>query len=582
MFKNVHYDTKSNQIHLWEQIKGENLYSKIDWVPYVYVPSKRNTNTKTIFGDSVVRKKFKNYYEYLKYQKENQNIYENKVKPEIQFLAERYSPIDDDDIEVPKIKCYIIDIEVNANDGFPNPQEAKDEIPLISSYNILNNKCYTFGLHPYTPKNKEVEGIEVKYFLCDNEIDLLRKFCMFIHKEKPDIISGWNIIPSNKLNISGFDLPYIINRCELLLGERNGKELYSLLSPIKEVKKYNKNESTYINIAGVSILDYMAMYKFYTRKNPESYSLGYVAGMELGVGKLEYEGTLSELYHNDWNTYVDYNIIDTYRIKQLEDKLGYISLVQSLSLMTKCPMEGFQTVTQLIEGARITYYRRHNLCAPKFKGGEQEWFPAAYVKEPNPGLYKWIASVDISSSYPSHMIILNMGLETYVGKITSIDNDMIMEYVKGKNFPAFELTNYDTKEKKIIDGEKLDKFNLMLERGLICISYDGVIYKTSPVSTLADMQRKYFMRRKQVKKRMKETEDKIEKARLNTEQTAIKTIINSTYGDLSVPYSRAFNLHMASSIPACGKHTILMGEKYINNILNNPTNELKDIIKELQ
>jgi hypothetical protein len=43
----------------------------------------------------------------------------------------------------------------------------------------------------------------------------------------------------------------------------------------------------------------MLLYKQYTRKNPESYKLDDVAFEELNERKLEYEGTLNELYEND-------------------------------------------------------------------------------------------------------------------------------------------------------------------------------------------------------------------------------------------------------------------------------------------
>jgi DNA polymerase elongation subunit (family B) len=76
-----------------------------------------------------------------------------------------------------------------------------------------------------------------------------------------------------------------------------------------------------------------------------------------------------------------------YRIKQLEDTLGYISLIQQMSLLTKCPMKFYDKVTSLIEGVFLTYYRRNNLCAPKFKGGVKEDYEAAYVKEPYSGFY---------------------------------------------------------------------------------------------------------------------------------------------------------------------------------------------------
>jgi hypothetical protein len=55
------------------------------------------------------------------------------------------------------------------------------------------------------------------------------------------------------------------------------------------------------DFAGVSILDYMEVYKKYTERNLESYSLDYVCKVELEKGKLDYSEyeNLTELYKND-------------------------------------------------------------------------------------------------------------------------------------------------------------------------------------------------------------------------------------------------------------------------------------------
>lgn len=307
--------------------------------------------------------------------------------------------------------------------------------------------------------------------------------------------------------------------------------------------------------------------------------------MELGKGKLDYSeyNDLKTLYYENWDLYVDYNIIDSKRIKELEDKLGYINLIQSLSLITKCPMKYYQTMTSLLEGKLLTYFRRNRLCAPRFIGGEQVTYPAAYVKEPNRGLHKWIISQDIASSYPTAIITLNMSIETYVGRITSLSENDIIKSVSERNFTQpFEMNNLLTGKSKTFDGRGLEKINEMLRKGLITVSPCGVIFKSNPVGVFANIERDMFTERKKIKKQMNTTEDKEERGRFNTFQNALKILLNSLYGITAVPYSRYFNWHVSEAITSCAKHTIKQGEKFVNEILNNPSDELMEIVKELK
>jgi DNA polymerase elongation subunit (family B) len=581
-FRNVYYDKKNNQIHLWETVKGERLYSIHDWIPYVYVPTDKNTNIKSINDNNVVKKSFRNYFEYNQYQKEHTNIYENKVMPEIQYLAERYYNMPDDELETPELKIFSLDIEVHVEDGsFASPEEAKCPIVLVSLYDMMINEVTIFGIKEY---NNPGTNEKYHYYLCNDEKDLLKQLMNFIYKETPDVITGWNIIPSAKMQISGFDLPYIINRCKRIFGENT--DIYKYMSPIKEVRSWtNKTGDLNIDIAGVSIIDYMATYKWYTRNNPESYSLDYISKLELGKGKEDYSeyGNLRRLYHENWDLYVDYNIKDTKRVIELEQKLSYINLIQSLSLITKCPMKLYQAMTSLLEGKMLTYYRRNNMCAPFFTGGTQTGYPAAFVKEPQKGLHKWVASIDIASSYPTAIITLNMSPETYIGMIIGISEDRIIEYVSKKNFPEFELLNIVNMKTTKFRDEKLKKFNLMLSKGLISVAPCGTCFKTKPEGVVAHVERSMFLDRKSIKKRMRDEKDKKEIARLNTFQNALKILLNSFYGIMAVPYSRYFNTHIAEAITACGRHTVKQGEKFVNEILNEPekSNELLNIIEEI-
>jgi DNA polymerase elongation subunit (family B) len=578
MFKNVYYETYKNLIHLWYETEdGKQCYRKETWVPYVFKEDEEGT-TKTIYGKKAKKIKFKSYSQYSEYQKNNkEGLHENHCKSEIQYLVDKYHKVEDDDIIPPKLKVYSLDIEVHTENKpgvFPSPQKAEEPITAITVYDFLNDHYYTFGLHPYDNKRKDVT-----YFECVKEEILLQRFLEWAHTNPPDVYTGWNISYNAKMNISGFDFPYIINRAKNILE----KDAFHLLSPIKKVRIWEKEGNFSIAIAGVSLLDYQALYKWYSFKNPERYTLDYISELELDEKKLEYEGTLSELYENDWQRYIDYNIKDTYLIKQLDDKLGYIALSQSLSLLTRAPMENFTAMTQLLEGKLLVYYRRNNLCAPFFAGGTQIGFPAAYVKEPQSGLHSWICSVDIASSYPTAIVTLNMSIETYLGRIM-LSEDEILNYIRKREFPEFSLRkNYKNIE---IKDKSLISFNNMIKKQYISVSPCGTIFDTRKTGVIAHMEKHMFLRRKEIKKKMKSLygiegkEDEVK--RKHTFQWALKILLNSMYGIMAVPYSRYFKVDIAEAITSCGRHSIKSGEQYVNEILNNPNEELKKLMIELQ
>jgi DNA polymerase elongation subunit (family B) len=112
-------------------------------------------------------------------------VFEDHVKPEIQFLAEHYSSIPDEEMNAPSLKTAIIDIEVYAEGHFPDKNRADDPIVAISVCDTLNDTVYSFGLHEYTGDNNKVY-----YFHCKNELELLRKFFDYMHKSAFDIITG--------------------------------------------------------------------------------------------------------------------------------------------------------------------------------------------------------------------------------------------------------------------------------------------------------------------------------------------------------------------------------------------------------
>jgi len=580
MFKNCYYNTKKSEIHLWEQINGENLYDVIPWTPYLFLPStEKEADAKTIFGKNVSKRNFNSYYDYYNFLQEhnNHNVFENNVKNEIQFLAERYYGIPDDKMDVPALKVYYTDIEVLPERGFPDWKNPKDPVILATIRNGLNCNNVTFGYDPFRLRLYTGNYKSSKYISCDSEEDLIRRYFAYLNKFPCDVLSGYNIW--------SFDLPYMINRANVLWGEEEGKKMYSKMSPINVVNVWKQKSSDEMNIdiAGLTILDYYNVYKWYG-KNLERYTLEYVCQTELGVGKLENSyDSMREQVEEDWNEFVDYNIIDCERVNDLENKLGYIRMIQALSLLCKSPMRNYNAQTQLIEGLMLSYYRRNRLCAPHFAGGEQKPFPAAHVKEPQKGMHEWVVDIDITSSYPSHIIALNMSNETFFGRIIRLQEEEILSYTRNREFPEFKIVKEVKGEWKLIsiEGNSLRKFNIALKKGLFAISPCGSIFITNKEGVVAKVEKNVFFKRKEVKGKRKEyglkankcegLEQKKYKERereLDSLQLALKIMMNAFFGILSVPYSRYFNVHIAEAITACGRHTIKSGQTFCNDLLN--------------
>lgn len=583
MWRNTFFDTKKSIMYVWETIKGQNMFDSIEWSPNVYINDDKG-KVKTIFDTNVSKKTFHHYGDYYKFQEKDNDCLENSVKPEIQFLANRYYGISDDVMEVPKLRVYFMDIEVHSETelGFPHPETAGFPVVVVSIYDNIDKMTTTYGCKQYTGEYNE--KYYFKYVYCETEEKLLTNVFNHFQKRPCDIISGWNV--------NNFDIQYLINRSKVVFGEDT--DIYRRMSPIGVVRTWKASGGDLnIDIAGVTILDYMQLYKWYSPDKLERYSLEFVSQFELEKGKVDYSEKyqdLRELY-SDWNLYIKYNVVDALRVAQLEEKLGYIKLVQTLSLLCKSPMKYFSSMTQLIEGFLLTYYRRHNLCAPRFLGGQQETFDAAFVKEPISGRYDWVIDLDIVSSYPTAVVTMNMSLETYYGRIKDLTEQEIIHYTKHKKFTEFTMLNKDGETQKI-NGKQLDLFNKILEKKLLCVAPCGSMFTTKKPGVIAEVTRELFAKRIEIKNRMiklkkslpelrgdniTKTKEKI--AQLHSYQLAIKIILNAIFGITSVPYSRYFNINVSEAIVSCGRTTRADGEKYINELLNGKNDELEKILK---
>ena len=131
-FLNVYYEKKRSKIHIWEEFKGKRFYDEIDWVPYLFekIEDENQADAFTIDGIPTRKVTFNSFQQYKKYQEDKPKtpyIYENDIKPELQFLTDRYHNVNDEEIEKPNLKIYSLDIETPSQDIDWNTQVLLDD-----------------------------------------------------------------------------------------------------------------------------------------------------------------------------------------------------------------------------------------------------------------------------------------------------------------------------------------------------------------------------------------------------------------------------------------------------------------------
>lgn len=394
-YTNVHLIGNNFLVRGYEN--GERFERKEEFYPTLYVKSHRPTEFKTLSGEYVepiqpgLVRDCRNFFS--KYENVNGfEIYGNE-RYLYQYISEKY-PEDEISYDSSRIRSYVLDLETTAEGGFPDVQSAAEEILLISLLDIHTKKVITWGRRVYNNQNSDVT-----YHHCPLESELLNSFLSYWVSHTPDILTGWNI------NL--FDIPYLCRRINRVLGEKYTKSL----SPWNLVREgeLTLNGRTHItyDIAGVSCLDYLDLYKKFTYKAQESYRLDYIAEVELGQKKLDHSEfeTFKDFYDSNWRKFVDYNILDVRLVDRLEDKMKLIELAITMAYDAKVNYEDVFSQVRMWDSIIYNYLKQKNIVIPpKKESVKTDKYAGAYVKEPVPGLYEWVVSFDLDSLYP-HLIM---------------------------------------------------------------------------------------------------------------------------------------------------------------------------------
>ena len=376
--------------------------------PTLFVTSKKKTEYKTLDGfyvEQIQPGKISDCREFLqKYsQVEGFSVYGND-NYKAQYISERY-PEEEIKFDINKVRLVTIDIEVSAEGGFPNVFDCAEELLTITLQNYKTKQIICFA------NGREYENTrkDVKYVKCSDEIDLIKQFLAFWEYDTPDAITGWNC--------ELYDIPYIAGRIERILGEKEARRL----SPWKNIRKrefvVQGREQISYEIAGVSVIDYLDLYKKFTYKAQESYRLDHIANVELGQKKLDHSefDTFKDFYTGNWQKFVDYNIKDVELVDRLEDKMKLIELCMTMAYDAKINYNDVFFQVRTWDAIIYNYLKKRNIVIPpKDRSEKNEKYAGAYVKEPIPGKYDWVVSFDLNSLYPHLIMQYNISPETLI------------------------------------------------------------------------------------------------------------------------------------------------------------------------
>ena len=539
MYKNIFIDRKQNLVHLWDDEKG---HLQFPFRNYAFRKSASGTFS-SIYGDKLEK--------IYNFNPRDPSLFESDVPLETRILIDAY---EDSDEQSKGHVIATIDIEVSTEGGFPVIADGDKEITAIALHDSSTQKYTVFILDTERKIQDTINGdVEIRSF--DNEESLLMHFYTKWEEIQPTIVTGWNI--------DGFDMLYLYNRSKQVVGETNAKRI----SPIG-IAHYNKYTER-MTIAGVSSLDYLTLYKKFSGKNEPSYTLGAIGKKVVNIDKLTYRGSLNDLYKEDINRYIEYNLNDVKIVVALDKKLQFIDLARGICHTGHVSYEQFGTSSRYLEGAILIYLRRQGKVAPNkpIEGREEyeqrledneEGFEGAYVKDPVPGRYDWVFDLDLTSMYPNIIISLNISPETKIGKA---ENWNAEEFVRG-NLQTVNLSG---------QPYNAEDFRKMLEENNFSIASNGAIYKqpteNGKEGTIPSILIKWFNERKNMRKLAKKFADEKDWEQYefyDQRQKIQKILLNSIYGCLGLPVFRFYDKDNAAAVTLSGQDIIKTASKSIN------------------
>jgi len=413
----------------------------------------------------------------------------------------------------PEFRRVALDIEVSSPVAtrVPDPHEAAHPVICVTLFGSDGKKQILILRRDGIKKGdkKLPSDANVKYF--DSEKKLLQKLFEAL-RDYPFVLT---------FNGDDFDLPYLYNRA------RNHFSFDRSQIPIEVGRR----------VCHFSHGIHIDLYKFFFNRSIQIYAFGNkyrditlnaIGTALLELPKIEFDKPLSELSYSEL---AEYNLRDseiTLNLTTFNDNL-VMKLILALSRISHMPMEDVsrQGVSRWIRNFLYHEHRQRNFLIPNaedilaIKGGTSttaiikgKKYKGAIVVDPVPGVHFSVAVMDFASLYPSIIKVYNLGYQT-----------LLCNHEECKSNKVPETSNWICTKNKALES-------------LL-------------IGSLRDLRVKWYKPKSKDKTLPKDL-----RSWYNVIPSALKVILNASYGVFGSP---AFSLYcppVAEATAAIGRHVI--------------------------
>ncbi len=398
--------------------------------------------------------------------------------------------------------CKVIDAkEITKSENFESDFR-------ILSFDI-ENSIFERTIYCLSYCVKTSEGYVHEETLHGDEETLLKNFVKAINEHDPDIITGYNI--------DGYDLPLLVERCDvygidLKIG-RDGSELEQRMQRFWQAQ-------------GRVIAD--AWWNVKREVRPRQESLNAVAKELLGREKHDVNPKkMDEEWANNPDKVMEYCLEDAKLALEILEHIKVLQKYQHLGSVAKLPLNDVINgmTSTMIDSLMIRFADSKGIGVPMTNRRKRTGhIEGGYVHSIDPGLYEWVCVLDFKSMYPSIIIDRNLCFST-------MSEDGEIETPLGVKFKS-------PKQKKGLLPELL--VNLMADRDEA---------KKLQAAAKTEDEENYYKR----------------------VQGAIKILMNSVYGVFASYFYRFTNLDIGASITAYAR-------EYVKDILAELEKEGLEVI----
>jgi len=578
------FDREHDRIHVVERRNGLREYREYP-ATYVFYHDDPRGKFRSIYGNSVSRFSTRNNKEFRKELRiqSGKGIYESDINPVFRCFEDNYKGQD-----APRLQTCFFDIEVDFDPerGFSKPDDPFNPITAISVYLDWLDQLVTLVIPPKSMSAETAKEIAAQFentMLFDREEDMLNTFLDLV--DDADVLSGWNS--------EGFDIPYTVQRITRVLSKDDTRRmcLWNQFPKQRTFERFGAENLTF-DLIGRVHMDYMQLYRKYTYEERHSYSLDAIGDHELGERKTQFEGTLDQLYNQNFKTFIDYNRQDTMLLARLDKKLRFLDLANELAHANTVLLQTTMGAVAVTEQAIINEAHERGLVVPNRKErltDEDTQAAGAYVAYPKKGIHEWVGAIDINSLYPSAIRALNMAPETIIGQLRPIMTD---RYIKDKMnsgssfaaaweglFGSLEYTAVMEQQRGTEitidwqDGEETvhsapEVWKMIFDSNQPWIlSANGTIFTFESEGVIPGLLARWYRERKELQARLKEATSKQDQEFWDKRQLVKKINLNSLYGAILNPGCRFFDKRIGQSTTLTGRAIAYHMDAYVNECI---------------